>query len=212
MNIKKNVCDYKYAICISGAASGETVEQSGAVAKRLGAAIARRGHTIITGATIGLPYMAALGAYEQGGLSIGFSPASSIREHLRKYRLPCNAFDHINFTGMNYIGRDFQLVTAADAMIVVGGRFGTLNEFTIALEMRKPLGILLNSGGTADLAPSLLKVLDPPKGQLIFQDESPEALVDALIDALDAHYKDVREDMARAEKWFGNTDSSGHSG
>ena len=66
-----NDSGYKFSICISGAAGGETVDESHSMAERLGAAIAKRGHITITGATVGLPYFAAKGAKLAGGTSIG---------------------------------------------------------------------------------------------------------------------------------------------
>jgi predicted Rossmann-fold nucleotide-binding protein len=99
-----------YSICVSGAAAGKTVIASRGLAERLGTAIAKSGHIITTGATVGLPYYAARAAKQAGGMSIGFSPASSLREHMYKYRLPIGVFDFVNFTGMHYIGRDIHLV------------------------------------------------------------------------------------------------------
>ncbi len=71
-----------YQICVSGAAAGETVDAACHLAYGLGKAIAEAGHIMLTGATIGLPYHAAKGAKSAKGLSIGFSPASSYREHV----------------------------------------------------------------------------------------------------------------------------------
>ena len=51
----------KYQICVSGAASGETVMASNDLAFMLGAEIARAGKTLLTGATTGLPHAAARG-------------------------------------------------------------------------------------------------------------------------------------------------------
>src|SRR5688572_6051720 len=152
----------RYSICVSGAAAGPTVKSGQGLAKRAGAAIAKSGHILTTGATVGLPYFAALGAKEKKGVSIGFSPASSMREHVLKYRLPYDVFDFINFTGLNYVGRDLYLVQSSSAVITIGGRFGSLHEFTSALEAHKPCGVLLGSGGTADLIPELMKSLNPP--------------------------------------------------
>ena len=123
----------QYAICVSGAASGDTVDDDKLLAERLGAAIAKRGHITITGATVGLPFYAAKGAKDAGGMSIGFSPAASIRDHLRRYRLPFEYFDFINYTGMHYVGRDTHLVQSADAVLTIGGRFGSLHEFLTAI-------------------------------------------------------------------------------
>ncbi|MCA9338782.1 hypothetical protein KC939_00365, partial [Candidatus Saccharibacteria bacterium] len=133
----------KYQICVSGAAAGETVETSQKLAYKLGAAIAKSGHTLTTGATVGLPQHAARGAKDNGGLSIGFSPAASIREHVKSYRLPVKEFDYINFTNMDYVGRDVYLVRSSDAVITVGGRMGSLHEYTTALESHKLCAVLL---------------------------------------------------------------------
>src|SRR4051812_21070964 len=197
----------RYSICVSGAASGETVERSAKLAHRAGAAIARGGHILTTGATVGLPYHAAIGAKEEGGMSIGFSPAVSLREHLRKYRLPVNCFDFINFTGLHYVGRDLYLVQSSDAVITVGGRFGSLHEFTSALEAGKPCGILLGSGGTADIIPTLMKTLEPPHDELVIYDDDPERLVARVIELVDLKYKDIHSQLLEHdEHWFLHVD------
>jgi uncharacterized protein (TIGR00725 family) len=191
----------KYSICVSGASSGETVNTSRGLAERLGAAIAKSGHTLTTGATTGLPFFAAKTAHEAGGMSIGFSPASSLREHLYKYRLPIGVYDFINFTGLNYVGRDVYLVQSSDAVITVGGRFGSLHEFTSALEDGKLCGVLLGSGGTADLIPELFEKLEKPHSDLVITDNNPEQLVAKIVQRLDEQFKDI-DTSAVANRWF----------
>ena len=56
-----------YQICVSGAAKGDSVEDGKELATRLGAAIAKAGHALLTGATIGLPDYAAIGYKQAGG-------------------------------------------------------------------------------------------------------------------------------------------------
>jgi uncharacterized protein (TIGR00725 family) len=192
----------RYSICVSGAAAGKTVTDSHEKAQEIGTAIAREGHIITSGATVGLPYYAAYGAKQAGGVSIGFSPASSLREHIRKYRLPHDVFDFINFTGLSYVGRDLYLVQSSDAVITVGGRFGSLHEFTSALEAHKPCGVLLGSGGTADLIPELMKTLEPPDGDLVIYDDDPKRLVHKLVLLLDKKYADIREDLKHDQHWY----------
>lgn len=188
----------KYQICISGAASGETVEASHQLAFDLGAAIARHGHTLITGATVGLPHYAAMGAKKEGGLSIGFSPAASLREHVNAYRLPTKEFDYINFTGMEYVGRDVHLVRSSDAVITVGGRMGSLHEFSTAVESNKVCGVLLGSGGLADFLPTLTdRITTPHVGEIIY-DTDPERLVQQVLARLDEKYADFKEDVKDA--------------
>jgi uncharacterized protein (TIGR00725 family) len=191
----KSAKKLQYSICVSGAAAGHTVQDSGDLAEAVGTAIAKAGHVLTTGATVGLPYRAAKGAKAAGGISIGFSPASSLREHLRKYRLPYEQFDFINFTGMNYVGRDLYLVQSSDAVITVGGRFGSLHEFTSALEAGRPCGVLIGSGGTADLIAALMNTLEPPHHDLVIYDEDPERLVNTIVKLLDKEYADIRKDL-----------------
>lgn len=193
----------RYSICVSGAAAGETVKKSAGLAYEIGAAIGRSGHIVTTGATIGLPYYAALGTSDVGGMSIGFSPAVSLREHLRKYRLPSDCYNFINFTGLHYVGRDLYLVQSSDAIITVGGRFGSLHEFTSALEAHKPCGVLVGSGGTADEIPKLIKELEPPGESLVIYDDDPERLVKKIIAVLDDKNKDLTANLERHDQhWF----------
>lgn len=192
----------RYSICVSGAASGKTVENDASLAERIGTTIAKHGHVTVTGATVGLPYHAASAAKKAGGMSIGFSPASDIRDHLRRYRLPRDAFDFISYTGMHYVGRDAYLIQSSDAVITVGGRFGSLHEFVTALEAHKPCGVLLNSSGAADIIPELMKVLEAPREHLVIFDESPERLVEKLIAVLDAEYADIQKQLKKDEHWY----------
>ena len=129
-------------ICVSGAAeTGHCGLGSLEKAKELGREIVRQGAVLVTGATTGFPLWAAMGAKEVGGLSIGFSPASSEREHIEVYKLPVDYMDLIIYTGFGYPGRDLLLTRSADAVICGCGRIGTIHEFTIAFEDNKAIGI-----------------------------------------------------------------------
>src|SRR3954464_6612093 len=93
----------KYQICVSGAAKGESVEAGKLLARSAGAAIAKAGHSLMTGATTGLPNEAAMGYKHAGGtMSLGISPASTKVEHVLKYRLPTEAYDPILYSGLHY--------------------------------------------------------------------------------------------------------------
>lgn len=185
----------KYQICVSGAAAGETVESSHQLAYEIGAAIAKGGHTLTTGATVGLPEHAARGAKDNGGLSIGFSPASSYREHVKSYRLPTKEFDYINFTTLDYVGRDVYLVRSSDAVITVGGRMGSLHEFATAAESHKVCAVLLGSGGLADFIPILVERIITPGAREIIYDTDPIRLVARVIVALDKKYADFKDEI-----------------
>ncbi len=191
----------RFSICVSGAAAGKSVDESCGLAYELGVAVAKEGHVLTTGATVGLPLYSAKGARDAGGMSIGFSPATNLREHARKYRLPVGFYDYVNFTGMNYIGRDIHLVLSSDALITVGGRMGSLHEFTTALEAHMPCGVLLGSEGLADFVPELIDALEEPVGSKIVYDTDPDRLVAKIVKILDDENKDLNPSKLK-EEWM----------
>jgi uncharacterized protein (TIGR00725 family) len=129
-------------ICVSGAAdTGHCGIGALDLAKELGREIARQGAVLVTGATTGFPFWAAMGAKEAGGISVGISPAASEREHVEVYKLPLDYMDLIIYTGFGYPGRDLLLTRSSDAVVCGCGRIGTIHEFTVAFEDQKPIGI-----------------------------------------------------------------------
>jgi uncharacterized protein (TIGR00725 family) len=178
----------RYQICISGAARGDSIETGKELVDQAAREVVRQGHLVITGATRGLPYYGAKAAKEEGGddiTSIGFSPATSRLAHVKKYRLPLDVFDTVLFTGFEYTGRNLLLVRSCDAMLMVGGRIGTLNELTIAIEERKPVGVLLGSGGMTEEVESVLKAAKRARTGIIF-DHDPITLVHRLLDLVES--------------------------
>ena len=176
----------KYQICVSGAAKGDSVAQGKQLALAAGAAIARAGHSLMTGATTGLPNTAAEGYKKAGGkMSLGISPAATKVEHILKYRLPTEAYDAILYTGLHYSGRDALLVNSADAVVSIGGRLGTLHEFTVAMETHTPVGLLDGAGGIGDQIEGLLKLLPNANPDLVISDNDPDKLIAKLTHMLD---------------------------
>lgn len=176
----------KYKICVSGAAeTGHCSPNALAMAEQVGREIARAGMVLVTGATVGIPYFAAKGAKEAGGIVIGLSPASSEIAHIKTYHLPTDYHDLIIYTGFEYAGRNLLLTRSSDAVVTICGRTGTLNEFTIAFEDNKPNGVLEGSGGTADMIREILGKAKRGYGKVIF-DSDPKALIKKLIPMLNA--------------------------
>ena len=173
--------DNKFKIAVSGAADiSICCPKIKEVAGEVGGEVVKQGGVLLTGATTGAPYYAARGAKKAGGVHIGFSPANSRREHIKTYKLPVDFTDLIVYTGFDYVGRNLVLTKAADGVIIVCGRTGTLNEFTIAFETGTPVGVLRASGGTADLIDEVLARGYRPKTKIIF-DPDPKKLVEGLI-------------------------------
>jgi len=179
----------KYAICVSGAAETKCCNENAMeITKKLGKEIVKHGGIVVTGATTGIPYWAAIGAKEEGGYSIGMSPANTKLEHVKKYKLPTDAFDIVVYTGFGYSGRNLLLTRSSDAVITVCGRMGTLNEFTIAFEDQKPIGVLIETGGIADEIKSIVEKANRGPGKIVYN-SNPKKLVEDLIQLIDEENK-----------------------
>lgn len=175
----------KIKICVSGAAElSPCCSNIKELAKEIGREIAKQNCLLLTGATTGVSYYAAQGFKEiKNSFCIGFSPASSKKEHEKIYHLPTEPFDLIIYTGFDYVGRNLILTKAADGIIVICGRTGTLNEFTIAFESRMPIGVLEQTGGIADFIKEILKRGYRPKKKIVY-DTNPRNLVRKLINLI----------------------------
>ncbi len=178
---------YKYKICVSGAAEtghcGETAFQK---AEELGREIVRHDAVLVDGATTGFPYWAAKGAKKEGGIVIGFSPAKTEKEHIEHYQLPTDFHDIIVYTGFEYSGRNLLLTRAADAVIVGCGRMGTLNEFTIAFEDKKPIGVLEGDWETDEILKTLIEKSRRAEEMIdkIVYASNPKELLDKLVEII----------------------------
>lgn len=172
----------KYKICISGAAeTGHCSPDALELTKELGKQVVFQGAVLVTGATTGAPYWAAIGAKDAGGFVIGLSPAASELEHAKKYKLPLDYHDIIIYTGFGYSGRNLLLTRSSDAVLITCGRIGTLNEFTIAFEDHKPIGVLTSAGWmTDDLIRKIIEEGHRGNGKVVYDDD-PKRLVEKVL-------------------------------
>ena len=124
------------AVCGPGDASAEDVAQ----AERAGAAVARAGAVLVCGGLGGVMEAACRGAYEAGGTTVGLLPGED--------RSAANAWVGLALpTGLGEV-RNALIVRAADAVVAIGGAYGTLSEIALALRRGIPvLGV-----GTWELA------------------------------------------------------------
>lgn len=130
-------------------------------AEDVGRLVAERGGVIVTGGRFGVMEAASRGAKKADGLTIGFLPAMD--------KSTANDFVDVIFpTGL---GRARNLLTArsCDALIMIGGSCGTLNELTIAYAEARPVVILRGSGGWADRIGTVMH-----KGKYIDERETVE--------------------------------------
>src|SRR5213080_1020426 len=119
------------AIQVSVIGSGTEHEEN---AEQVGRLLAERGATVVTGGLGEVMAAAARGAKSAGGTTIGILPTET--------REPVNEWiDHVVVTGIGH-ARNLAVVASGDAVIAVGGRFGTLAEIGFALTLGRPVVVL----------------------------------------------------------------------
>ena len=124
------------AVQISVIGSGSEWE---AQAEQVGRLLAERGCTVVTGGGAGVMAAAARGAKQAGGRTVGILPGES----------PSEANEWIEISVATGIGHARNLAVAAsgDAVIAVGGSWGTLSEIAFARRLGRPVVVL--EGGVA---------------------------------------------------------------
>lgn len=176
-------------IAVYGSASGAMLEHALATARRTGELLAERGHTLFTGACKGVPQAAVEGAASKGGKVVGFASYFSLEEQTAAGD-PTEGFTDFVFIPREYpaasnlrIAHKYRNLSSAqtcDAAIIISGQYGTLNEFTIAYDLLKPIGAITGTGGFADLLPEITqKVVKDPHPFLVFNSD-PAVVITAL--------------------------------
>jgi uncharacterized protein (TIGR00725 family) len=162
--------------------SAEDLHRVDDLARRLGQKLAAASCVLITGELDGIPGRVVAAHHQHGGLSVGISPAHSAVEHAEIYGpTPCPSTVVI-YSGFGFKGRNVIAVRSADIVLLFAGGIGTLNEFTIAYDEGKVIGLLQGTGGAADLAQTLLDTLPVrATGAIVIADPDPEQLVDRCI-------------------------------
>jgi uncharacterized protein (TIGR00725 family) len=111
--------------------SGRANDQEARLAEAVGAAIARAGAVLVCGGLGGVMEAACRGAKTVGGTTLGIVPGSE--------RSAANAYvDIVVATGIGE-SRNAVIVATADALVAVGGEYGTLSEIALALRAGKPV-------------------------------------------------------------------------
>jgi len=168
----------KIAVCGSGSEEDKSIAQK---AKEIGSEITKSNNTLITGGCHGYPYAALRGTILENGKSICYSPAKDKEEHISKYNFPFENSSEYIFTGKGIPGRNIPLIQAADAVIFLDGKIGTLNEFTLALHFNKKIAVL-DLGNLPKLLPKIAEVCDKTgESERIIYDTDTKSLIKKII-------------------------------
>ena len=130
-------------IAVSGSSGSDKRLSNDALslAEQVGEEVALQDVVLLTGGKGGVMRAACKGVKNKGGNTIGILPFSKDE---------ANEFVDIALpTDMGY-GRNRLVVSMADAVIAIAGRWGTLNEISEALMQQKPIVFLIGCGGVVD--------------------------------------------------------------
>jgi uncharacterized protein (TIGR00725 family) len=103
-------------------------------AEEVGRLLAEAGATVVTGGRASVMAAAARGAKSAGGTTIGVLPGED-RRGVNEW------IDHAVVTGVGH-ARNLAVVASGEAVIAVGGSWGTLSEIALARRLGRPLVVL----------------------------------------------------------------------
>jgi uncharacterized protein (TIGR00725 family) len=182
-----NLSDHPYQIGVFG--SGSIDPERYQMAYAIGAALAEKGHILISGGLGGAMEASARGAAEAHGLVIGVMPGTEFSEG--------NPYSTVKIlTGMRYARNCINGLSCHGA-IVVSGSSGAYEEARRVWEGRGPVVVLADSGAATG-APGTMMYLqetqgmafpeDKPKPWKIFVAHSPDEAVSMVIELIEKGY------------------------
>lgn len=109
----------------------EATEETLGIAYEVGKYIAGNGAVLVCGGLGGVMEAASRGAFENDGVVVGIIPGSDKSE--------ANPYTHIVIPTDMGIARNALVVNSSDVLIAFPGKFGTLSEIGMALNLGKPV-------------------------------------------------------------------------
>ena len=142
-------------LLISVIGSSECSDEEARLAEEVGRELAKRGAILVCGGLEGVMEAACKGAAAQGGTTVGILPGDSAKDANRYVKIPI-------VTGMGY-GRNVIVAKSGQAVIAIGGSYGTLSEIAYALQNDVPvIGLNTWSLSRAGVEDSSIIVVQSP--------------------------------------------------
>jgi uncharacterized protein (TIGR00725 family) len=118
-------------VAVIGSARCEPDSEAARLGEEVGRLLAEAGVTLVCGGLTGVMEAACRGASEAGGEAIGIVPGHDVSE--------ANPYcTHVVATGIGH-ARNLAVVSSGDAVIAIGGEWGTLSEIGFARAIGRPV-------------------------------------------------------------------------
>ena len=140
---------------ISVIGDGNPTEKISLLAEEVGTLLAKKDIIIVCGGLEGVMESVCRGAKKYGGTTIGIIPGVKASDANKWVDIPI-------CTGMSQ-ARNVIIATTGDAIIAIGGKYGTLSEISHALSINKPV-IGLNTWNLSQIKninPSIVQAKNP---------------------------------------------------
>lgn len=139
-------------VAVVGAGDLDDGSELAAAAATVGRALARRGVVLVCGGLGGVMAAACRGAAEAGGTTVGILPG--------RHRAAANPWVQVAVaTGLGE-ARNAVVAATADAVVAIGGEYGTLSEIALALKAGTPVvgyrtwQLAREAGPSTDIVPA----------------------------------------------------------
>ncbi len=179
-----------------GRSTGWLTPEAMQAAEDVGRLLAERGVVVMTGGGSGIMEAALKGAAEAGGITVGIVPGMD--------KTVVNPYCQIPITTGIGTMRNWLELRACDAVIMVSGGIGTLNELTIAMDERIiPAVVLEGTGGWSDRIREIAydgKYMDARRTVPVHFADSPEKAVELTLELAAERRKKEEEQAATAKR------------
>ena len=155
-------------MAVIGASGAEEDSEAWTLAEEVGRGLAEAGVALVCGGGGGVMEAASRAAAEAGGTVIGIVPGESVEDA----NPHCS---HVVATGIGH-ARNLAVVSSGEAVIAIGGEWGTLSEIGFARAIDRPV-IALRSWTLSGR-----EAMEDAPGVLLA--ESPREAVDLALEAL----------------------------
>ncbi len=171
-------------IQISVIGDSTATKQQLVIAHELGKQLAKKDVAILCGGRSGIMNAVSKGACEEGGIVIGILPSDDGRD--------ANEYLTINIPTNMGFSRNSIVSMASDAVIVIGGRVGTLNEMTFAWMWGKPIISIVDKSFNQDSWGIKLagQKIDDRRDDKVHKAESVDEAVDLALDLVTNRQKE----------------------
>lgn len=138
-------------------------------AYQLGKLVGAQGWSVVTGGKSGVMEAANKGCKEAGGISIGVVTGDQ--------RFTANKYVDVEVVPGTYnCGEEMALITMSDAVIMLGGGMGTLQELTIAYRQAKPIFSIRGLGGWSERLEKIAQLDERNKIKIDYCDSLEEVM------------------------------------